>query len=278
MRYFPLSNQLRHMALGLAVCTPLLLSLEASAARAFIVPSNTLVYGTNPVINFDAALGETLFNFDGRTLDISSLIIIAADGSSVKPDSITLGKLRNSFELSANQVGTYKVSLVNEMVMANYKDQGVSKRFRGTAAAFAKEVPANAEELQITESYGRIETYATNRNPSKGAFKLTGKGLELDPISHPNDIVDGEPATFRLVLDGKPAAGIAVTLVASGDRYRQQAGEQVFTTDVDGKVKIQWKGPGMYWLEARSKDQNTSIAGAKERRTSYIVSLEVMAQ
>lgn len=32
------------------------------------------------------------------------------------------------------------------------------------------------------------------------------------PVTHPNDLVNGEAATFQMLLDGKPAAGLEVTV------------------------------------------------------------------
>jgi uncharacterized GH25 family protein len=34
------------------------------------------------------------------------------------------------------------------------------------------------------------------------------EGLEMVPITHPNDLVAGEPARFRMMLDGKPAGNL----------------------------------------------------------------------
>jgi uncharacterized GH25 family protein len=118
----------------------------------------------------------------------------------------------------------------------------------------------------------------TNGKPNNTALKPTRKGLELDAITHPNDIVDGEDASFRVLLDGKAVANVSVTVIAGGSRYRQKLGEQTYTSDADGKIKIHWQGAGMYHLEARAKDNKAAIPAAKERRASYSATLEVMPQ
>jgi uncharacterized GH25 family protein len=273
---------LKRMALAVAFCTPVLasvlISADANADRAFILPSMTLNSGEAPLITFDAAIAETVFYFDHNTLNIDNLVITAADGSFVKPESIALGKLRNSFDLRAAMQGTYKVSVVNDFIFANYKENGTPKRWRGTVEAFAKEVPANAEELLVTHVQNRVETFVTNGKPNNTALKPTRKGLELDAITHPNDIVDGEDASFRVLLDGKAVANVSVTVIAGGSRYRQKLGEQTYTSDADGKIKIHWQGAGMYHLEARAKDNKAAIPAAKERRASYSATLEVMPQ
>ena len=71
--------------------------------------------------------------------------------------------------------------------MATYKDKaGQPKRWRGTPDKFAAEVPADAQDLKVTQSAGRVETYVTVGKPS--AVKASGKGLELVPVTHPNDL------------------------------------------------------------------------------------------
>lgn len=273
---------MKRLALTTAIASALtftsLMPMTAMADRPFILPGMTLNSGNAPLITFDAAVGENVFYFDHNTLSIDNLVITAADGSVVKPEGVALGKLRNSFDLRATLQGTYKVSIVNDFIIANYKENGAPKRWRGSAEAFAKEVPANAEELQVIHSQGRIETFVTNGKPNDTALKPSNKGLELAAISHPNDIVDGEPASFRMLLDGKPAAGVKVTVIAGGARYRQNLGEKTYTTDADGKFTVQWQGAGMYWLQARTSDNKPAVSTAKERRASYIATLEVMPQ
>jgi len=75
------------ITLSLALCTTLLVSYNAHADRPFILPGMTLNSGNAPLITFDAAVGENLFYFDHNTLSIDNLIITAADGSVVKPES-----------------------------------------------------------------------------------------------------------------------------------------------------------------------------------------------
>ena len=114
--------------------------------------------------------------------------------------------------------------------------------------------------------------------PSSDALKASNKGLELVPVTHPNDLYAGEPATFRLLLDGKPATSLPVTVVAGGTRYRDQQDEMKLTTDAQGQISVTWPTPGMYWLEATLQDGKTSVPQAKQRRVSYVATFEVLPQ
>ncbi|MDO8177442.1 MAG: DUF4198 domain-containing protein [Undibacterium sp.] len=262
----------------LAVSASLLHPLAAQAHRAFLVPSSTVLAGNSPWVSFDAAAATDVFYFDHVALKLDTLLITAPDGTSVKAENASTGKFRSSFDLRTAQTGTYKISLINDALMASYKDNGVAKRWRGTADTLAKDIPASAQELQVTQIQGRVETFVTNGKPSNKTLEVTGKGLEMAAISHPNDLSVGETASFRMLLDGKPAAGVKITVIAGGIRYRQRLDEQILTADADGKFSIQWQGAGMYWLEAAAKDARTSIPAATERRASYVATLEVLPQ
>ncbi|CAN5699834.1 DUF4198 domain-containing protein [soil metagenome] len=273
----------RHLrALLPVVCSALLglslLPASAHAHRTFLLPSSTVVAGNAPWVSVDAAAATDVFYFDHVALALDTLVISTPDGSDAKPENIGNGKFRSSFDLRLPQTGSYKISLVSQNLFANYKDNGVVKRWRGTAENLSKEIPATAQELQVTQVQSRVETFVTNGKPSQQALSISGKGLEMAAISHPNDLVAGEAAQFRLMLDGKPAMAVKVTVIAGGIRYRQQLGEQHVLTDADGKFSIQWQGAGMYWLEASVKDDKSTVALAKERRASYAATLEVLPQ
>ena len=175
------------------------------------------------------------------------------------------------------QPGTYRIATVNSGLFASYKDaKGQPKRWRGTPEKFAAEVPADAQELKVTQAVGRIETFVTLGKPS--AIAATGQGLELLPTPghHPNDLVAGEAATLRLTADGQPAANITVTLTPGGSRYRDSINEIKVTTNAQGEFTVTWPTAGAYWLEAELKDDKTSLPQAKERRLTYAGTLEVL--
>ena len=132
--------------------------------------------------------------------------------------------------------------------------------------------------MQVTQSAGRIETFITAGSPSEDALKPTGAGLELVPVTHPNDLFAGEAATFRLVLDGKPATDLDVVVIPGGMRYRSAQGDINVKTDAKGEFVVTWPTAGMYWLEASLEDDKTSVPQAKQRRASYVGTFEVLPQ
>ena len=254
------------------------LSFSAHAHHPFLVPTSTIVSGTSPWIMVDAAAAANVFEFDHMALPLDNLQVTAPDGSIVPAENITHSRFRNSFELQLKQQGSYKLDILNQNVFASYKDQGEQKRWRGAAANLSKEIPATATDLQVSERISRVETVVTNGKPGGQSMALSGKGLELDFITHPNDLMAGETARFRFVLDGKPAANIPVELIPGGKRYRQATENQQFVTDSNGIVSITWKNAGLYYLQAEAKDDQHAVQPATSRTVSYNVTLEVLHQ
>lgn len=264
----------RLAVLALAALAP----LAAHAHRQWLLPSATVLSGNDQWVTVDAAVSNDLFYFEHVPMRLDNLVVTGPDGKAVQPENASTGKYRSTFDLHLAQPGTYRVAVLNNGVFASWKDNGQTKRWRGTAEAFATNVPANAQDLQVTEVAGRVESYVTNGRPSKQVLTTVGKGLELAPITHPNDLISGETASFRLLLDGKPAANQAVSVVPGGIRYRDRLNEITAKTDADGKFTVKWPNPGMYWMEAELKDDKTSVKEAKSRRVTYAVTVEVLPQ
>jgi uncharacterized GH25 family protein len=254
-----------------------LLPVAGNAHKAWLLPSVT-VSTVDQWVTIDAAVSNNLFYFDHNPLRMDSLAITAPDGSKVEPQNSGGGKYRNTFDVHLQKNGTYRIAVTNIGLFANYEENGQRKRWRGTAERFAVEVPANAAKLEVSENAGRVETFVTAGKPTQDALKLTNKGLELAPVTHPNDLYAQEEATFAMMLDGKPAANLPVTIIAGGTRYRDAQGEIEVKTDAKGQFSVTWPQPGMYWLETTLEDAKTSIKQAKQRRLSYIATLEVLPQ
>ncbi|HEY0331347.1 MAG TPA: DUF4198 domain-containing protein [Rhodopseudomonas sp.] len=267
----------KFIKLALLASAMTLLSAGAQAHRTWLLPSATVLSGKDAWVTVDAAVSNDLFYFEHHPLSLDNLAVLAPDGNSVTPENIAKGKFRSSFDLKLEQQGTYKISVLNQGVFANYKLGGETKRWRGKPEQIESEIPAAATDLKISEMQGRIEAFVTSGKPSDATLKPSGVGLELVPVTHPNNLVAGEKATFRLVLDGQPASGVAVELVPGGIRYRDKLNEMKLTTDEAGSFSVTWPGPGMYWINAATQDDKSKIKNAT-RRASYSATLEVLPQ
>jgi uncharacterized GH25 family protein len=261
-------------ALAFAICLP----LSAHAHKAWLLPSETVISAKDPWITVDAAVSNDLFYFNHNPLRLDTLAITAPDGSAVQAENAATGKFRSTFDVHLTQPGTYRIALVNAGLFANWDEGGKPKRWRGTAETFAKEVPKDAKDLKVSQSAGRVETFVTAGKPNEAALKPTGVGLELAPVTHPNDLFTGEKATFKLLLDGKPAPDLKIEIIPGGIRYRDKQNEIAATTDKNGEFSVTWPSAGLYWLETSLQDNKTTVPQAKERRASYAATFEVLSQ
>lgn len=280
---------LKWPVLALCLCAPL---TAAHAHRVWMLPSATVLSGDDVWVTVDAAVSNDLFYFEHFPLRIANLgnapaatggrgrpghlSIAAPDGSEVQHQNGAMGRYRSTFDVHLTQKGTYKIAVTNSGAFASYKQDGQTKRWSGAADDFAKAIPANAEDVRSSFTQSRMEVFVTSGKPTDGTLKTTGTGLELAPVTHPNDLVAGAAATFKLVLDGKPAANVKVTVIPGGNRYRDKLGEMSFATDGEGKFSVTWPEPGMYWMEAVVRDDKTPAKALKERRASYVATLEVL--
>lgn len=273
-----MSIRFKNFATGVAAVAVLsMMSVSASAHRGWILPSVTNVSGTNMWVTVDAAVSNNLFNPDHVPMQLRALKVAAPDGSAVEPQNGHTGRYRTSLDVKLDKPGTYKIYSEGHSMNASYKVGGETKRLRGPIERL-KDIPADATDVKVTEVISRNETFVSNGNLTTDVFKTTGKGLELEPVTHPNDLVEGEAATFRFLLDGKPAAGLKILAIPGGTRYRNQAIEITGETNAKGEVSITYPQPGMYWMEVETSDNKTSVPQATARRAAYIMTVEVMPQ
>ena len=265
---------LKWIVLAAAIATP----LTAQAHKMWLLPSATNVAGADPWVTVDAAISNDLFHPDHHAASLDQLVITAPDGQTAKPVNAVTGKYRSVFDLQLNQQGTYKLALVNHGLFASYELDGQKKRWRGAADELAAAIPKAAKNVQVTASSNRVETFVSNGKPNEAALKPSGEGLELVPVTHVTDLVAGEPATFRLLLDGKPAGDLKVSAIVGATRYRNTQDELSVQTGKDGSFQLTWPHAGMYWINASTQDDNSGSKLASKRRLSYTATLEVLPE
>jgi uncharacterized GH25 family protein len=264
-------------ATALAASLMIVVPMTAQAHRPFLLPSETMTPGANSIVTIDASASDELFNIE-RPLSLDNVVINGPNGATGTPENPVAGKQRSSFELKLPQEGTYRISLLSDSLSAMYKVNGEMKRWRGTADSFAKEVPANAQGLNVSRMQGRVETFVSAGKSVMQTWKPSGNGLELVPLTKPTEIFVGDTGNFRLLLDGKPAADLTVTVIRGGNRYRDALGEITLKTDRDGKFSIKWPAAGMYWLSAHVGAPRSAVGTFAQptRRVSYSATLEVL--
>ncbi|MDN4058886.1 DUF4198 domain-containing protein [Massilia sp. YIM B02769] len=273
------TNLIKHGVLALILTAT---AGAASAHRPWMVPTSTMVESKNAWVTVDGAISEGLFDVDHMPLRMNGLSVTAPDGTTSPAPEAVMGKMRTSVDIPLPQDGTYRIALVSTNVFGSYKDGNEVKRFRGSEADFNKQLPAGATEVKKTITNQRIETFVSANKTSDGALKPTNAGIEMIPLSNPNDLRSGETLRVRFLLDGKPLPKLAFSMVPGGVRYRGVLGEVRLTTDDKGEASIKLPAPNMYWVNAvypPAPGKGAPPSDAPEtRRFAYTGSLEILPE
>lgn len=293
----------------IALVAALLGAMPLQAHRLWLLPSATTFSGKDDIVTFDGAASNDLFYADHRPLNPAMVKVWAPDGSAGAILNPASGATRSTFDVKLDKPGTWKIGTTMSGVSGSFKVNGEERRLggrggppgggpggpggpnaapgttppgpprppRAPSVASVADIPADATDVKLTESSSRNEVFVTAGAPTTNLFTPTGKGLEMVPVTHPDELVSNEPASFRFLVDGKPAAGLKVTVIAGGKRYREGEEAKEFTTGTDGVVKVAWPMAGMFWLNTTLADKNPSEPRATDRRLSYTTTLEVLA-
>lgn len=258
-----------------------MLSTSAHAHRAWLKPSATVLSGDEAFVTFDAAISNTLFHPDHVAMSTDGIKVTAPDGQPVAISNAAKGRYRSTFDVALSQQGTYRIASSSGGLRAFWWDEQ-GKRImwpgRGKQAdesEFASAVPKDTKDLTVSRGWRRIETFVTVGAPTTDVLKPSGQGLELIPVTHPNDLYATETAIFKLLIDGEPASGAEVEVVPGGMRYRNSQQAITAKTDKDGLIEITWPHAGMYFLEAQYSDDQAK-APATVRTGSYSGTFEVL--
>lgn len=280
------------------------LASPASAHRQWLLPSTTTLAGTSEYVTVDAAVSNDLFYPDHFPMSPEQVTVWTPDGSVGKLENPATGRYRSTFDVKIDKAGTWKIGTQRSAVMGSFKVDGEEWRLGGRGRPMAAgtpggapgagaparpggaparsvstvaEIPANATDVKLTEVQSGNYIYVTADAPTKTVFTPTGKGLEIDPITHPDELVSNEEGRFRFLIDGKPASGVKVTVVPGSKKFREAEQAQELTTGADGVLSVKWPVAGMYWINASAKDTKPSEKRASERRMSYTATVEVVA-
>lgn len=267
---------MRTATLSLLVSLPIM----AEAHRGWVLPSATVLPNNGPWVSFDAAVSNDIFHADHAPMRIEGLKIVSPSGQEVAPQNASTGKFRSVFDVELTEAGTWKAYSASSGLTASWEEEGKRKFWppRGTAYSkegFDKNVPKKADKLSVVQSSRRMETFFTSGNVSNSVLKPTNIGLELVPVTHPNDLVKDEKAVFSFLIDGKPAVNAEVEIVPAGRRYRDNEDAIELKTDKNGKVEIEWPQAGQYWMEVSYED-NKAVKPATKRVGRYSATLEVL--
>lgn len=250
-------------------------AIAASAHTPYLVPAH-FAPRAGETLALDAAFAETFF-VPEAVFDDSRFTVTGPDGKEAAPDTVHLLKTRAVVEHTLPQgAGTYRFS-TGPRLGALFRTWEIGGRQESSRDPAAK-IPAGARVLSNFQSLTLAETYVTVGAPDRGALRARGKGIELVPVTHPNDLFVGESFEFTVQYDGKPLAGQKVEIteaVWTSDRTPQVATVQ---TDAQGRASVRLERAGTWLALTRHRTRAPAGASVDEYSNSYTLTFRVLDQ
>ncbi|MGP1391019.1 MAG: DUF4198 domain-containing protein [Vibrio diabolicus] len=240
------------MAMGLAATT------TAQAHPRWVLPSHfTVSKEGGDWLTFDVTASHGTFVFD-KPAGSDQAFVMMPDGRSERPNFVVRGKRRSMFDFFFTEEGTHKVAINNQpSYYTQYKAgrRDTVKWARANKAERHDVLPEQARDVVTQLSYTRAESYITVGMPTDKALEIEGKMLEMKPVTHPSDIIEGEPVTFQFFFNGEPQEGVTAEITREGTMYRNHQEQIDVVSDKDGKVIFTPEVAGRYLMKANYKGE-----------------------
>jgi hypothetical protein len=258
-----------HRAAGWAALAVVLAATQASAGHMPYLEPKT--FGPRrDVVTVEAAMAEeaTLFVPDFTIRGSGDYAVTDPSGATRKIEGVTTLKELAIFEAPTPTEGTYRITSGERAgrsgklakidgVWRNVRPAGGPPRSPDGAAPPANgpieeaQIPAGAE-VMTTQSYLKADVYVSRGAPTATALKPTGQGLEIAPVTHPNEAFAGEAFKFRLLVDGQPLANAPFTVSKAREGYEPQRFTTGGAAGAAGAAAVTLAKPGIYVIQVQN--------------------------
>ncbi|MCF7749359.1 DUF4198 domain-containing protein [Bacillus subtilis subsp. subtilis] len=249
------------------------LAVPAAAHTPYLAPASFSVR-PDSVVTLDASFAEAFF-VPEVVFDNSTFVVTDPDGRQHAPDTVQRFKTRTVVEQTLpGQKGTYRFSTGNRLgaVFRTWEVDGKTVSSRDPAQA----LPPGARLTSHYQSLSRSEVYLTAGAPTSTALTPYGVGLELVPITHPDDLYRGERFDFSVHYDGKPLAAQKVDIYRALGAGATQPMPVVLTTDAAGRASLALDQAGNYLALIRYRGPAPSGAAAPMYGNNYTLTFRVL--
>ena len=178
------------------------------------------------------------------------------------------------------QKGTYKIAVLNEGVFASWKvggrDQALARRRRAPSPRKCRRTRRSCARRCRSS---RVEIFVTSGKPTRDTLKTSGTGLELDPVTHPNDLVAGSAGVVPAAARRQAGAGPESHRGSRRQPLSRQARrDDAHHRQATASSASPGRKPACTGWKRSLRDDKTEVQGVKERRAGYVATLEVLPQ
>ncbi|MCC4600464.1 DUF4198 domain-containing protein [Xanthomonas melonis] len=253
----------------------LLLAASASAHTPYLAPS-TFAPQPGQTVTLDAAFAETFF-VPEAAFDQSRFSITGPDGGDTAPSRVQGFDTRTVVEHTlGKQAGTYRFS-TGLRVGAQFRTWEHNGK-RETVRDPKIPMPQGATLVASFQSRTLAQTYLSVGKPDRTALAASNRGLELIPVTHPNDLYVGETLDFTVQYDGAPLANQNVEIseaVWTSDRKPKLVS---VTTDAAGRARLKLDQAGTWLALTRHRTPAPADAPVREYSNSTTLTFQVLEQ
>lgn len=223
------------------------------------------------LVTLDAAFAEKFFvpeaAFTGSDFKVTD-----PNGITAAPDALSVMKTRVVVEHTLEDKGTYKFSTGHRIgkIFRIYEQNGKRHVMENPEEA----LPEGAKELSFFQAITLAETYVTKGAPDTGALTAWGKGLEIKPDMHPNEVYAGESFNFTVDFEGKSIANQQLDVFTAQGEFSPKEAVAKITTNEAGTASFTPETPGVYLLRTRHRAPAPAGAAAPIYSHTYTLVLE----
>ncbi|CAM2746563.1 DUF4198 domain-containing protein [Vibrio ordalii] len=266
------------------ICKSLLIasafvSASLQAHPRWLLPSEfTISAKEGDWVTTDATASHGTFVFD-KPLSVDSGYVLTPSGKRERFAFSAKHKRKSTFDFFFYEQGTHKIALVGTpFYMTNYTvgARNTARRIAANSVERQALLPEGAQNVKTVLMFNRTEAYITVNEPSAQVFALENQLLELVPVTHPADMVEGEEIVLQFFFNGQAQAGVEAEIRQDGTLYRNQQQALIIHSDNEGKIRFTPEQAGRYLLIAGFSGALSDNALADEARSSIHLTFEVV--
>ncbi|MEH6533892.1 MAG: DUF4198 domain-containing protein [Photobacterium frigidiphilum] len=252
------NKKLKALTMACTVVAGLAATATANAHPRWVLPSHfTVSKEGGDWLTFDVTASHGTFVFD-KPAGSESAQVVMPDGRKERPNFVIRGKRRSIFDFYFEEEGTHKVQINNVPSYYTQYKAGRRDTVKWAPANKAERdtlLPEKSRDVVTQLSFTRAESYITVGKPTDKALEMDGKYLELLPITHPSDIVEGEEVSFQFYFNGEPQQGVTAEITREGTLYRNQQEQIDVISNNEGKITFTPDVAGRYLMKANYKGE-----------------------
>lgn len=276
-----MNNKFKALTIGCTMAVGLLSSTLVNAHPRWILPSHfTVSKEGGDWLTFDVTASHGTFVFD-KPAGSESAQVTMPDGRLERPNFVLRGKRRSVFDFYFVEQGTHKVAVNNvPSYYTQYKAgrRDTVKNIAANKAERAALLPKKSRDVSTQLNFTRAESYVTVGKPSTKALQMDGQYLEMLALTHPSDIVEGQPVSLQFYFYGKPQQGVSAEVTREGTLYRNHQEQLDLLSDAEGKIVFTPTEAGRYVIKANYKGDLSNNALADKANVNVHFTFEAQLQ